>query len=69
MAFLDHPTYGMAQLVADIRSAAIDRYAALLVGQPDDPQSTRDRLGLAALTLAESSVIRAAKRCCSWKKT
>jgi F-type H+-transporting ATPase subunit beta len=54
MAFLDHPTYGMAELVADVRGAAIDRYAALLAGQPDDPQATRDRLGLAALTLAES---------------
>jgi len=54
MAFLDHPTYGMAELVADIRSAGIDRYAALLVGQPDDPQPVRDRIGLAALTLAES---------------
>ncbi len=37
MAFLDHPTYGLAELVADTRSAAIDRYAALLLGQPDDP--------------------------------
>jgi F-type H+-transporting ATPase subunit beta len=54
MAFLDHPTYGMAELVADMRGAAVDRYAALLVGQPDDPQATRDRLGLAALALAES---------------
>jgi F-type H+-transporting ATPase subunit beta len=54
MAFLNHPTYGLAELVADTRSAAIDRYAALLVGQPDDPQATRDRLGLAALTLAEA---------------
>ena len=54
MAFLDHPTYGLAELVADTRSAAIDRYAALLLGQPDDPQATRDRLGLAALTLAEA---------------
>jgi F-type H+-transporting ATPase subunit beta len=54
MALLDHPTYGMAELVADMRGAAVDRHAALLVGQPDDPQTTRDRLGLAALTLAES---------------
>jgi F-type H+/Na+-transporting ATPase subunit beta len=54
MAFLNHPTYGLTELVADTRSAAVDRYIALLVGQPDDPQATRDRLGLVALTLAES---------------
>src|SRR5215216_5221917 len=54
MAFLDHPTYGMAELVADIRSSGMERYVALLVGQPDDSQPVRDRIGLAALTLAES---------------
>jgi F-type H+/Na+-transporting ATPase subunit beta len=53
MAFLDHPTYGMAELVADIRGSGVDSHAALVVGQPDDPQATRDRVGLAALTLAE----------------
>jgi F-type H+/Na+-transporting ATPase subunit beta len=54
MAFLDHPTYGMAELMADLRSSGVERHAALLVGQPDDTQALRDRLGLAALTLAES---------------
>lgn len=54
MAFLDHPTYGMAELVADLRSSGMERHAALLVGQPDDSQLVRDKLGLAALTLAES---------------
>jgi F-type H+/Na+-transporting ATPase subunit beta len=54
IAFLDHPTYGKAELVADVRSAAIDRHVALLAGQPDDPQAIRDRLGLMALTLGES---------------
>jgi F-type H+-transporting ATPase subunit beta len=54
MAFLDHPTYGMAELVADMRSSGMERHAALLVGQPDDSQPVRDRIGLAALTLAES---------------
>lgn len=54
VAFLDHPTYGVAELVPDMRGGGVDRYAALLVGQPDDPQATRDRLGLAALALAES---------------
>jgi F-type H+-transporting ATPase subunit beta len=54
MAFLDHPTYGMTELAADIRGAGVDRHAALIVGQPDDPQEARDRIGLAALALAES---------------
>jgi F-type H+-transporting ATPase subunit beta len=53
MAFLDHPTYGMKELVSDIRGGGVDSYAALVVGQPDDPQPVRDRVGLAALTLAE----------------
>src|SRR5262249_30461516 len=54
MAFLDHPTYGMAELVADIRGGGVERHAALLVGQTDDPPAVRDRIGLAALTLAEA---------------
>jgi F-type H+-transporting ATPase subunit beta len=54
MAFLDHPTYGMAELLADIRSSGMERHAALLVGQPDDSQPVRAQIGLAALTLAES---------------
>ena len=53
MAFLDHPTYGMAELVADLRGSGVGAYAALVVGQQDDPQAARDRAGLAALTLAE----------------
>jgi F-type H+-transporting ATPase subunit beta len=54
MAFLDHPAYGMSELAADLRGGGIDRHAALVIGQPDDTQPSRDRVGLAALTLAES---------------
>ena len=54
MAFLDHPTYGMDELVADLRGSGVDGQAALAgCGQQDDPQAARDRVGLAALTLAE----------------
>ena len=53
IAFLDHPTYGMAELVADLRGSGVDNQAALVVGQQDDPQAARDHAGLAALTLAE----------------
>jgi F-type H+/Na+-transporting ATPase subunit beta len=53
MAFLDHPPYGMVEMAADLRGSGVDRQAALVVGQQDDPQASRDRVGLAALTLAE----------------
>jgi F-type H+-transporting ATPase subunit beta len=53
MAFLDHSTYGMDELVADLRGSGVDGRAALVVGRQDDPQAARDRAGLAALTLAE----------------
>jgi F-type H+-transporting ATPase subunit beta len=53
MAFLDRPTYGKDEMVAELRGSGITEQAALVVGQQDDPQAARDRLGLAALTLAE----------------
>jgi F-type H+-transporting ATPase subunit beta len=53
MAFLDHSTYGVDEMVADLRSSGVDAQAVLVVGQQDDPQAARDRVGLAALTLAE----------------
>jgi F-type H+-transporting ATPase subunit beta len=53
MALLDHPTYGMDEMVAELRGSGIDKQAVLVVGQQDDPQAARDRAGLAGLTLAE----------------
>jgi F-type H+-transporting ATPase subunit beta len=53
MAFLDHPTYGMDETVADLRGSGVNERAALVVGQQDDQQAAHDRVGLAALTLAE----------------
>jgi F-type H+/Na+-transporting ATPase subunit beta len=53
LAIPDSPTYGMAELVADLRGSGMDIHTTLVVGQPDDPRTACDRAGLAALTLAE----------------
>jgi F-type H+-transporting ATPase subunit beta len=53
LVLLDDPSYGRAEIVADLRSAGIESHAVAIFVQPDDPPELKERAVLLGLALAE----------------
>jgi len=53
LVLLDDPSYGRAEIVADLRGAGIESHTAAIFVQPDDPPELKERAVLLGLALAE----------------
>jgi F-type H+-transporting ATPase subunit beta len=55
MVLVDDPSYGRAEIVADLRGGGIEQHTTVIFAQPDDSTAAKERAVALGLALAESS--------------